>query len=309
MYDARLLSGVSVLVAVVETGSFVRAADALGLSDSGVSRAIARLEARLGVRLLDRTTRSLRLTEEGARFHAEAAPLLVRLSDAAMALTEARHAVRGRLRVEVDPFFSRQVLAPRLGTFLDRYPELSLELVTTEVPGDLVAHGFDLAIRFGPPATGGLITRKLLDTRILTVASPLYLERHGRPARPEDLKAHRCIHFRDPASNKPFAWEFHRERKILPVEVTGAITVTDVGTMLGACVAGIGIAQVMALGSETMLTSGALVELFPDWPGETFPLHAYHPSRHQPAARTKALIDFCQQLAMVAGSAAASPAG
>src|ERR1700712_4477781 len=227
-FDGRLLAGVSVLAAVVETGSFVRAADALGLSDSGVSRAIARLEARLGVRLLDRTTRSLRLTDEGAQFHAEAAPLLMQLSDAALALTDARHIVRGRLRVEVDPFFSRLVLAPRLGGFLDRHPELSLELVTTEAPGDLVAHGFDLAIRFGLPGTGGLITRKLLDTRILTVASPLYLERHGRPATPEALKAHRCIHFRDPASSKPFAWEFHRGRKILPVDVTGAVTVTDV---------------------------------------------------------------------------------
>jgi DNA-binding transcriptional LysR family regulator len=205
--------------------------------------------------------------------------------------------------VEVDPFFSLLVLAPRLGNFLDRYPELSLDLVTTEAPGDLVAHGFDLAVRFGPPATGGLITRKLLDTRILTVASPLYLERHGRPATPEALKAHRCIHFRDPATSKPFTWEFHRGRKILPVDVTGAVAVTDVGTMLAACAAGIGIAQVMSLGSETLVTSGALVELFPDWPGETFPLHAYHPSRHQPPAKTKALIDFCHQLAIDTGSA------
>ena len=302
MYDARLLSGVGVLAAVVETGSFVRAADALGLSDSGVSRAVARLEARLGVRLLDRTTRSLRLTEDGARFHAEAAPLLAQLSDAAMALTEGRGAVSGRLRVEVDPFFSRLVLAPRLGVFLDRYPDLSLELVTTEAPGDLVAHGFDLAIRFGPPSVGGMMTRKLLDTRILTVASPIYLERFGRPAKPEDLRTHRCIHYRDPTSSKPFAWEFRRDRKILPVEVTGAVTVTDVGTMLGACVAGVGIAQVMALGSEALIASGALVDLFPDWPGETFPLHAYHPSRHQLPARTRALIDFCHQLATDAGS-------
>src|SRR5580698_9549026 len=160
MVDARLLSGVEVLVAVIETGSFVRAAEALGLSDSGVSRAVARLEARLGVRLLERTTRSLRLTDEGGRFYVEAAPLLAQLSDAALAITSSRQAVRGRLRVEMDPFFSRLVLAPRLGDFLMQYPDLSLELVTTEAPGDLVAHGFDVGVRFGEPTAVGLITHK-----------------------------------------------------------------------------------------------------------------------------------------------------
>ena len=296
MVDARLLSGVEVLVAVIETGSFVRAAEALGLSDSGVSRAVARLEARLGVRLLERTTRSLRLTEDGGRFYAEAAPLLARLADAASALTSARRAVRGRLRVEMDPFFSRLVLAPRLGDFLDRYPELSIELVTTEAPGDLVAHGFDLGVRFGEPAGNGLIARKLLETRILTVASTAYLERYGRPERPGDLAAHKCIHYRDPQSRRPFAWEFRRAREVLPVAVSGALTVTDVGTMLGACLAGVGVAQVMALGCEELLSRGDLVELFPDWPGETFPLQAYYPSRHQVAPKVRALIDFCRDL-------------
>ncbi|ACK51598.1 transcriptional regulator, LysR family [Methylocella silvestris BL2] len=295
-FDARLLSGVGVLIAVVETGSFVRAGEKLGLSDSGVSRAIARLEARLGVRLLDRTTRALRLTDDGRRFHAEATPLLLQLADAAAELGAARANVRGRLRVEVDPFFSRLALAPRLGAFLDRYPDLTLELITTEAPGDLVARGFDLAIRFGEPRAGGLIARKLLDTRILTVASPRYIERNGRPAQPRDLVRHRCIQYRDPASGRPFAWEFRKGRKIVPVEVEGPLTVSDVGTMLQAATAGVGVAQVMALGSEALLESGALVELFPDWPDETFPLHAFYPSRHQPSLRVRALIDFCLEL-------------
>jgi DNA-binding transcriptional LysR family regulator len=296
-FDGRLLSGVTAFLAVVEQGSFVRAAETLGLSDSGVSRALARLEGRLGVRLLDRTTRSLRLTDEGARFHAEAAPLLARLADAADAAAQATSVVRGRLRVEVDPFFARLVLAPRLGEFLETYPELMLELITTETAGDLVAHRFDLAIRFGPPSASGAITRKLLDTRILTVAAPAYLERHGRPARPSELRGHRCIHYRDPATGRPFDWEFHQGREILPVEVDGPLILSDVGTMLNACVAGVGIAQVMALGSEPLLAAGALIELFPDWPDETFPLHIYHPSRHQPPAKVEALIGFCAGLA------------
>jgi DNA-binding transcriptional LysR family regulator len=294
MVDARLLSGVEVLVAVIETGSFVRAAEALGLSDSGVSRAVARL----GMRLLERTTRSLRLTDEGGRFYAEAAPLLAQLSDAALAITSSRQAVRGRLRVEMDPFFSRLVLAPRLGDFLMQYPDLSLELVTTEAPGDLVAHGFDVGVRFGESAAVGLIAHKLLETRILTVASPAYLERHGRPKHPVELATHKCIQYRDPQSGRPFAWEFHRGREVVPVPVSGALTVTDVGTMLGACRAGVGVAQVMALGCEELLSHGDLVELFPGWPGETFPLQAYHPSRHHLPPKVRALIDFCCELAI-----------
>lgn len=297
MFDARLLSGVEVLIAVIETGSFVRAGEVLGLSDSGVSRAVSRLEKRLGVRLIERTTRSLRLTEEGARFHAEAAPLLAQLGEAAATLSGGASVVRGRLRVEMDPFFSRLVFAPQLDRFLSTYPELELDLVATDLPGDLVAHGFDCAIRFGEPTAAGLIARKLLDTRILTVAAPAYLEQHGRPVVPADLAVHRCIQYRDPQSRRLFAWEFRRGAEVVPLDVSGALTVSDVGTLLAACTAGVGVAQVMALGSQHLLDSGAIVELFPDWPDETFPLYAYHPSRHQPPAKARALIDFCAALA------------
>lgn len=297
MSDARLLSGIEVLVAIVETGSLKRASQVLGLSDSGVSRALARLESRLGMRLIERTTRSMRLTEAGARFHAEIVPLSVQIAEAAAALAESGRAVRGRLRVELDPYFSRLVLAPRLAEFLSRYPELELDLVTTETAGDLVTHGFDCAIRFGEPADSGLMSRKLLDTRVLTVASPGYLSRYGRPEEPAHLVDHQCIQYRDPQSRRLFDWEFRRGDRVLPVKVRGALTVNDVGTLLGACRSGTGIAQILELGTRPLLETGALVELFPDWPGETFPLYAFHASRHQPPPKVSALTGFCRSLA------------
>ena len=297
MFDARVLSGLDALIAVIETGSFIRAAGALGLSDSGVSRAVSRLEARLGVRLIERSTRSMRLTEAGARFYAEAAPLLAALSNTAAGLAGTVGKVQGRLRVEMDPFFSRLVFAPRVDLFLSRFPDLQLDIITTELAGDLVAHGFDCAIRFGEPANTGLIARKLLDTRILTVAAPQYLEQHGRPASPVDLVAHRCINYRDPGTGRPFAWEFARLGEVLPVPVEGALTVSDVGTLIAACVSGVGVAQVMALGTRAMIESGSLVELFPDWPDEMFPLYAFHPSRHQPPPKVRALVEFCVTIA------------
>src|SRR5579859_7794938 len=139
-FDGRLLTGIGVLGAVVEGGSFVRAGEALGLTPSGVSRAVARLEARVGVRLFDRTPRAVTLTDEGRRFHAQVAPLLAGLEAAAVAAGAAA-TVRGRLRANVDPWFARLVLAPRLSEFMAAHPTLSIELVIRDTLGDLVSDG------------------------------------------------------------------------------------------------------------------------------------------------------------------------
>ena len=291
-FDARLVSGIGVLAAVVETGGFAKAAQALGLTQPAISRAVARLEARIGVRLLDRTTRSVTLTDEGRRFYEHVGPLLGGIEEAAALAAGSSATVRGRLRVNVDPFFSHLILAPRLGAFLDRYPEITLEFVTSEHVGDLVAGGFDVAIRFGEPAGSSAVARKLIDTRILTVAAPAYLDRHGRPAIPADLTGHDCIQYRNPLTGQLFQWEFHQAGKVLPVPTTGRLLLTDVGTMLRVCLAGAGIAQVMALGVQDMLKQGRLIELFPAWPDETFPLYALHPSRHLPPAKVRAFMDF-----------------
>ena len=294
-FDGRLLAGVGVLAAVIEGGSFVRAAEALGISASGISRAVARLEGRVGVRLLDRTTRSVTLTDEGRRFYEQVGPLLAGIEEAAITASGASTTVRGRLRVDLDPFFSRLVLAGRLGEFLARHPDLSLDLTTREHVGDLVADGIDVAMRFGEPLPTSPLARKLIETRILTVASPAYLARYGRPKHPADLIHHTCIQFRNPATGRPFPWEFHRDDQVEIVRTSGRLLLSDVGTMLGECVAGAGVAQVMALGIQELLDTGRLVELFPDWPGERFPLYALHPSRHLPPAKVRAFIDFVLQ--------------
>ncbi len=164
-FDGRILSGVSVLAAVVDGGSFVKAAELIGITDSGVSRAIGRLETRLGVRLLDRTTRSVTLTDEGRRFYEEVKPHLNAIEDAAAVASGAASAVRGRLKVDIDPFFLPLVLAGRLGGFCERYRDLAIEFVTSEHVGDLVSEGIDLAIRFGQPRHSTLVARKLIERR------------------------------------------------------------------------------------------------------------------------------------------------
>jgi len=290
--DGRLLSNVGVLAAVVEGGSFASAANALGLTPSGVSRAIARLEARIGVRLFDRTTRSLNLTDEGRLLYANVNPLVLGIEDAVTIAAGSSGAVRGRLRVNTDAFTSRLLLAPHLPRFLDQYPELSLDLVARDQLGDLVAEGFDIAVRFGEPPSSSLVARKLMDTRIVTVATPAYLKRHGRPAKPADLVNHACLQVRNPVTGQPYTWEFQRGRKLVKVPTTGRLLLTDAGTILATALAGVGVAQIKAVGIQQHLDSGEFVDLFPDWPDERFPLYALYPSRHLPAAKVRAFIDF-----------------
>ena len=293
-FDERIVNGISVLAAIIDSGTFAAAADILQMSQSGVSRAIARLEGRLGIRLLERTTRSVALTDEGRRFYEQVAPLLAGLEEAAASAAQGTTTIRGVLRVNIDPYFSRLILGPRLGAFLEAYPQLKLELITRDELGDLVAEGFDLALRFGHPRPSTLIGRKLLDTRMLTVASPGYLKRHGHPKDPRELPlgGHVCILFRDSATGRPFPWEFHKRRKKLVFHMDGALTVNDAGTLYSVCLAGHGLAQVMDLGAEPMLADGQLVNVFPDWPEERFPLYAFHPSRQHLPAKTRAFLDF-----------------
>src|ERR1700739_2613742 len=220
-FDSRLLAGISVLSAVVESGSFIRAGEAVGLTPSGVSRAVARLEARVGVRLFDRTPRAVTLTDEGRRFHARVTPLLAGLEDAASEAAGTVSSVRGNLRVNLDPWIARLVLAPALPRFLEKHPALSVELVVRCTRGELVAQGFDAAVRFGEPEPSGLVARKLLETRILTCAAPSYLARRGTPQHPQDLGQHECLLFRDPVTGRPFAWEFHRDDEVIEVQVSG----------------------------------------------------------------------------------------
>jgi len=294
-FDGRVISNVGVLAAIVEGGSFARAGEALGLSRSGVSRALSRLEARVGVRLLDRTTRAVALTDEGRRLYSEVAPLLSGIEDAVTITSGSSVAVRGRLRVNVDAFFSRLMFTPHIAEFLSLYPDLSLELVARDQLGDLVGEGFDIAVRFGTPPQSSLVARKLLETRTITVASPAYLKRHGKPAVPSDLAHHACIQVRDSLTGQPIEeWQFRQKGKVVQVKTTGRLMVAEFGTMLGACLASVGIARVKAIGVRHLIEQGALVEVLSDWSGESFPLYALYPSRHLPAAKVRAFIDFVQ---------------
>src|SRR3984885_12835452 len=256
--DERTMNGMRAFAAIVQCGSFAGAGKALNMSQSGVSRSVARLEARLGMRLLERTTRSISITDEGRQLHERIGPLLTGIEEAVASVMEGRVLVRGRLRVQMHRTFAHFLEGARLRVFLESHPELELELITRDQLGDLVSEGFDVAFQVGDPPISNLVVRKLWTTRIVTVAAPSYFKRRKHPATPQDLVTdrHILIDYRDPETGRPFEWEFHRGRGIENVPTNAHFIVSDIITMHNLCLAGYGIVQVMENAVSRLLKQG-----------------------------------------------------
>jgi DNA-binding transcriptional LysR family regulator len=296
VFDGHSLSGLAILGAVVKAGSFVRAGEALGLTQSAISRAIARLEDRVGVRLFRRTARSISLTDEGLRFYESVAPHLAAIEDATIAAGSSATQVRGRLRVNVDAGIGQFVLTPRLQPFLAQHPDLSMEMAVRDRMGDLVREGFDVSIRFGIPEPSALKARLLMRTRVVTCASPAYIARFGMPLRPSDIERHHCVLMRNPVTGSHFEWELVRGKKAVPVNASGQLMVNEAGPLLAAVLGGHGIAQVLELYARELLNDGRLVQVLPEWADETYPLYAYHHSAQLMSGKVRAFIDFVVSL-------------
>ena len=154
-----------------------------------------------------------------------------------------------------------------------------------------------LEVRFGPPDESSLIAHKLLETRVITVAAPTYLERHGVPRSPHDIVHHEALLFRDPQTGLPFPWEFHRGGEVVEIKVSSRLVLDDPSVAVSACIAGLGVFQSLALGLAPFLARGELVRILPEWSEERYPLYTYHPSRHLPPAKVRAFLDFIQEVA------------
>ena len=291
-FDRHALDGLGVLRAVIEAGSFVRAGSVLGLTQSAVSRAVARVEERVGVRLFRRTARSISLTDEGRRYYESVAPHLAAIEDATIAAGDARAKVRGRLRVQVDGGIGQFVLTSHLEPFLAQHPELSIEIAVRSCMGDLVRDGFDVAVRFGRPEPSALKSRLLLRTHVVTCAAPSYIARFGMPRRPSDIEKHRCVMMRDPATGSHFGWDFVRGKRVVSVNATGQLLVDSSGPLLAAALSGQGIAQLIELYAREHILEGRLVQLLPEWADETYPLYAYHHAGPLMSAKVRAFLEF-----------------
>jgi len=277
-------------VAVVDAGSFVAAADTLRLSKPSVSRHISDLESRLGVRLLQRTTRRLSLTEEGEIFHARCQELLAGIDDAEAEITSRSGEASGLIRVNAPVTFGNLHLAPLWGEFRSRHPKVVLDITLGERIVDLVEEGYDLAVRIAQLPTSSLISRKLSSTRMVLCASPAYLRRAGRPKHPSDLAGHAILAYSHLSSGND--WTFDSPQGHVTVHTTPWLRCNSGDTCrVGALHhQGIILQPSFLVGDD--LRSGALVEVMPRYRAIELDIHAVYPSRKHVSSKVRLMIDF-----------------
>ena len=289
------LTGLRELLVVADKRSFTAAAAVLRVTPSAISQTISALERRTGVRLLQRTTRSVGLTEAGARLLAQLRPALDGVAAAFASLDELRARPSGTLRLTVPRIACRAILDPLLAPFLAAHPELSLDLSVDDGFVDLVEGGFDAGIRLGESVGRDAIALRLTPAlRAVVVGSPAYFAGHPRPRHPRDLARHDCIAYRQIARRAIYRWEFVDGDRELTIAVRGRVITNDADTMIRAALDGLGLAHLIETTIAEPLAQGRLVRVLtsycPQFPG----LHLYYPSRRQVPAKLRALVDYLQ---------------
>lgn len=279
--------------AVVERKSFARAASHLGVSPSALSQTIRLLEGRLGTRLLNRTTRSVAPTAAGDQLYARIAPLFREMADAVAEASAAAGQMSGTLRLNTLGMAARQVVAPRLGRFHRAHPDVVLDIVVDDGLSDIVAGRFDAGIRVGGRLEKDMIAVRLTpDVKMIAVASPDYLGRHGTPRTPTDLHNHACINWRLQADGRAYHWEFQKKGRRLEVAVDGPLITNHSETGVAAALAGLGIAYVFDLERiDEHIDQGLLVQVLADWSFTRPGLFLYYSNRCHRSAVLGAFID------------------
>lgn len=290
------IADLTAFAAVAEHRSFRKAADMLGVSRSTLSHAIIGLERRLGVRLLNRTTRSVAPTPVGESLLRRLVPLLREFDATLDLLAEDGGLVGGRLRINCREIAAEQLMRSVVPTFLQRYPDVELDLVTDGRLVDIVATGFDAGVRLRESVPQDMVVVPFGgDLRFLAVASPDYLDRNGVPHVPDDLSRHRCIRHRMP-SGKAYRWEFEKHGQELVIDVPGSLTMDHTRLMAEAAADGLGIAYVQESVATAKLGAGELVPLLEDWCPRIPGLCLYYPGHRHVRPTLRALIDMLRQV-------------
>lgn len=290
------LQPILIFITVAEMGSFTHAADSLGIQKGRASTAVRKLEEDLGVRLLHRTTRSVQLTEDGRVFHARARDLLAEVDDLHSMFAGDQVALRGRLRVDLPSELARTTFVPALPAFMAAYPELELEMSSTDRQVDLVQEGFDCVLRLGPIGDETLIARPLGKLGMINAASPAYLARYGVPLSLEDLKRqeHRVVHFSSMLGARPYGWEYPDSGSYATLQLPGALHVNNAQTYEAAALAGLGLIQAPRIGIGQYLESGALVEVLPDFRRRALPVSLVVAHRRNLSRRVRAFMKWIE---------------
>ena len=286
------LDDLQAFLAVAREQSFTRAAARLGVSQSALSQALRGLEARLGLRLLVRTTRRVAPTEVGERLLRTLGPRFEEIDAELQAVREFREKPAGTIRITATEYATEAILLPKLAKLLQEYPDIKVEIVIDYGLADIVAQRYDAGVRSGEQVAKGMIAVRIgPDMRMAVVGAPSYFENRPKPSSPQDLIAHNCINLRLPSHGGLYAWEFEKGARELKVRVEGQLVFNTTIQMLNAALAGLGVAYVPEGLVMAHLARGRLKRVLEDWCPPYSGYHLYYPSRRQPSAAFALLVD------------------
>lgn len=281
---------------VVECASFTRAAETLGMPRSSVSAAVIELEARVGARLLHRTTRKVSPTQDGAAFYERCLRLIADVEETEGLFRQTSVGPSGSLRIDVPGRIGRLIIAPALPEFLARNPQLDIELRVTDRAINLVEESVDCVLRVGPLGDSGLIARKIGDLPLINVGSPGYLAHYGTPGVPDDLTAHLAVNYASPSTGRVEDWEWIEDGEMRTRPMRSRVNVNSTEAYIACCLAGLGLIQIPAYDVKGHLKAGELVGVMPDHRAAPMPMSLLYPHRQHLSRRLQVFADWLEQL-------------
>ncbi len=290
------LQAMEVFVCVVDSTSFTRTAEQLGLPKATVSTLIRQLETRLGIRLLNRTTRRVSVTADGAAYYERCVRILAEIEDSEQAVAGTGAGLHGRLRVDVGSTFGRRFLVPALPEFFARYPDIRLELGCGDRPVDLMEEGVDCVVRGGSPLQSGLLAQPVGEVELLYCASPRYLEQRGEPRHPHDLLDHDVVRYFSTRFGATDTWNFNRGAERLELRLDGRFAVNDSEAYFEAGLAGLGVIEMTSLMASKPLREGRLVQVLRDWHPDPVPIYVMYPPSRRLSAKVKVFVGWVASL-------------
>ena len=290
------LQAMEVFVRVVETGGITRAADSLHMPKATAATLIQKLEAVLGVKLLNRTTRRVSVTPDGAAYYDRCLSILAEVRETEELLGKQQSTPRGRVRVDVPTLMARSVFVPALPKFFERYPEIELALASNERRADLIEEGIDCAVWSGEIEESSLVARRVGFLYFATCAAPSYLAAHGQPRHPDELAQHRCINHFSPRSGKTVDWVFSKDGTRVQTSLRGHIALEDENSYVAAAEAGLGIAQIPAFVLKEAMERGTLELVLGDWFPDPSPLYVVYPQNRHLSNKVRVFVDWVAEL-------------
>ncbi|MFC5756659.1 MULTISPECIES: LysR family transcriptional regulator [unclassified Rhizobium] len=291
------LSAMRVFIRVVETGNFTRAADMLAMPKATVTNLIQGLEAHLRTKLLNRTTRRVMVTTDGALYYERAAQIISELEELDGSLSNSQSLPTGRLRVEMAGAFADSIVVPALCDFYQRYPDIRIDLGVGDRTVDYLAENVDCALRAGTPADQSLIARRVSEIEMITCAAPLYVEKFGLPQRPEELETeHYSVNYFRAQNNRTVPFEFRKGNEIIEVSPRYIVSVNDSRTYMTAALTGLGLAQIPIFMAREPLAKGELVQTLTEWTRESLPLYVVYPPNRHLSNKVRVFVDWLVKL-------------